>query len=265
PAELLGQWGVPLSSAMKTAIDNLRLLDELQFEHMPEGFWVAHARDGYESGRMATPDVFHRLNVSGDPVVIPAVRNGLLVAGSHDERALAAMASTAFDLMEGNSWITFTPYVHDGDRWSRFEVPASHSAHAPLRKLECVELREDYDGQRDLLLRVFGEDVFVPRLILSENDGRVKSFATWGEGVNALLPEAESVVFSLLDPDDPEAYGEMFDVPFSAVLEVVGHRISRILEVEPHRWLTEGFPTEEELEQLRARSEDELSDSTQHH
>lgn len=255
PTTQLRTWGVSLDVAMEQAISNLRDLEDLALERQPAGFYVARARDGYETGRMATPDHFHRLDLAGDPVVIPGVKSALLVAGSHDPDGLVAMADTALDLMRDGQWVSFSAFVHDGDGWAKFRPSYDHPVYERLRKLELIELREDYESQRPYLSRLFGEGVFVPQLILGEREERIRSFATWGEGVTALLPVAESIVFSLLDPDDPEAYGEMIDVSFDDMFEVVGHRIARVDQVQPERFQTESWPTEEELEELRARSD----------
>ncbi|MEO0814173.1 MAG: hypothetical protein AAFY60_15025, partial [Myxococcota bacterium] len=90
PSDQLARWDVDFKQAMERAVSNMRDLDELQLDRSPGGFYIAHAQDGYESGRMATPDLFHRLELAGDPVVIPSIRNALLVAGSEDEQALVS-------------------------------------------------------------------------------------------------------------------------------------------------------------------------------
>ncbi len=255
PRTQLEAWGVTLDEAMDRAVSNLRDLDELPFKRQPAGFYVAGARDGYETGRMATPDQFHRLELAGDPVVIPGVKQAFLLAGSRDEDALVAMAETALDLMQSGQWVSFNAFVHDGSGWAKFRPDFDHPVYDLLRKLELIELREDYESQRPYLARLFGKETFVSQLIIGEREGRVRSFATWGEGVTPLLPAAESIVFSLLDPDDPEAYGEMIDVPFDDALEIVGHRLARLEGVEPVRYCAESFPSAEEIEELRARSD----------
>lgn len=259
PPELLAVWNVDFKTAMHTAIDNLRGLDELSFSRSRSGFLVGHVQDGYEASRMATPDLFHRLALTGDPVVLPAARNAILVAGSHEPEALRGMAEAGIDLLEEARWISFSPYVHDGESWNRFLLPAEHPATAVFRKLELLELRHDYDAQRPALGKLFGENMFIPQLLVGERDGTVRSFATWGEGVSALLPKADYIVFSLLDPEDPEAYGEAFDVSFSDVREVVGHRLTRLAGVEPHRFMVDSFPNANELDRLRERSVDLVS------
>ncbi|MEO1173891.1 MAG: hypothetical protein AAFX94_17860, partial [Myxococcota bacterium] len=215
--ETLENWGISDQVALEQAVANMTDLAPVQTSSTESGFLVAHAADGHESARMATPEFFHGLGLSGDPVVIPAVRGAMLIAGLDDPAALQGMAEAAQDLLEQERWIGFTPYVHDGRRWKRLELPDEHPAAQSMRKLELMELREDYEAQRVPLGKLHAK-AFISKLIVRDENNDVRSFAAWGEGLKVLLPRADSYVFSLLNPDDPEEIGEMFDVPFGGRL-----------------------------------------------
>ncbi|MEM6533835.1 MAG: hypothetical protein AAF654_14535 [Myxococcota bacterium] len=251
--ETLETWGVSEKSALEQAVDNLRNLAPVQTSSTESGFLIAHAADGHESARMATPEFFHRLGLSGHPVVIPAVRGAMLIAGANDGEALLGMAEAAQDLLEQERWIGFTPYVHDGEQWSRLVLDHTHPAAQAMRKLALMELREDYEAQRVPLGKLH-EKTFISKLIVRDEDNTVRSFAAWGQGLKVLLPQADSYVFSLVDPDDPEEVGEMFDVPFVDVLEIVGDKLAVVENVEPLRYLAESFPDPEQIERLRDRA-----------
>ena len=123
----------------------------------------------------------------------------------------------------------------DGDEWT----PGCPTCRTPLQGVSATSppfLGQDYAEQKDLLDKMNiknGVDVFVATFsVVQAPDGRIFSYAVWAEGVDALLPETDMVVFTRRDGE--ASYGRM------AKGDGRGGRFDGALEIYPPRYRVTG-------------------------
>lgn len=243
PAATLEGWGLTLGEALELARENLAAISaDWAWERLAPGLWRSPWRDNHDAARLLlSPEIFAPLGLRGRPVAVAPHRDALLVCGSEDDAALAALAFHAEEEIKQPRRLSPATLVLGGaDRWSPFLPPPGSPARAGLRRCELLARKLDADEQGpfvERLLAARGEDVFVARLDLAvpppaweaapkltgEAAGEMFSSAVWTRGVDTLLPRAERVFF--MDLDLPEADQLLGWAPWERVETVAGGRL----------------------------------------
>ena len=244
----LTKWSVSFEQALDDALDNLRGLPEHGgWDQLAHGVWSGQWGDSYESSRILLPDLIHRLGVS-NPVAMVPFRNTLLVTSAHNEAGIALMANvTSAMASENNRWLSFRLLRLDGTRWTEAQAPAD--ARGALRALDLHGEADAYASQKQLLediLAARNEDVFVATCqLMQKEDGSVSSYAVWSEGVDALLPRADAVVFT---HHEGQVLTQVI-VPWATVQEHFAGLMERT-DHEPVRYRVRSYPDRTLLAQL---------------
>jgi len=201
----LREWNISLQPLLKRAIANLREISPVSFERDPAGFYISQYNDQYDCSRLLVPEVFDRLPLNGSPVVIPAVRNGMVVAGENDVSGLIAMSKFADEeILKATRPISYLPLVRRGADWVVFEP--DDPALEPLQEMRVKQMLWDYECQRELLQSYCdraGRDVHVAKVEPRKfNAGvRVRTFSTWAQGASTLLPRTDAVAIYQSDKE----------------------------------------------------------------
>lgn len=245
----LAEWGVSFDDAFEQATLNLRgQTDDEGWKPIQPGVWSGEWGDSYESSRLLLPDVIHRLGIK-DPVAMVPFRGAILVASAHDENGLERMLGIVEAAIETNNrWISFKPARLQDRTWSPFTPPPALQER--FRRLDISNVSSSYDQQKDMLDKKFekeGVDVFVATYSVLEREGRMMSWASWTQGVHALLPVADLVILGA--PEDKAM--PMLVVPWDRAREVVGH-LMQAPEFDPPRFRVREFPGTDEFARLRA-------------
>ncbi|MGA2063285.1 MAG: hypothetical protein ABSG67_22675 [Thermoguttaceae bacterium] len=230
--------------ALEIACKNLSQLS-LKFIGPPtgEGVYLSAAGDSYDGSRLILTDLIRQFHVKGEPIAMIPNRDNLVVAGSDDIEGLNAMLAMTTEALKEPRPISGIALRLDGDEWVPWLPDVSHSLYKEFQQLHLHSLGRDYAEQKDLLDKMNiknGVDVFVATFsIIQAPDGKIFSYAVWAEGVVALLPETDMVVFTRRD-------GETAMVERQKALDEVGDLMER-LEMYPPRYRVTGFPSEEQL------------------
>ena len=239
----LDAWGVTFYEAMEVARDNLREATP-GYAKVGDGFFAFVAGDSYDASRLVLSDLIATLEVDGDPVVLAPNRDGLLITGSDDEAGLAMLAGIGAQRLHEPYPMSGSPLILHHGEWLDWLPPAGH----PLRR-QFIDLRTDWLGpeytqQKQLLDAIHereGVDLFVASLSGLQRDGGERiTYCVWGQGITALLPEAEKVVFIA----DDQAVVALAD--WDHVRAVVDHRMHPT-EHYPARWRVDSFPDPAEV------------------
>src|SRR5262249_42466613 len=114
------------------------------------------------------------------------------------------------------------PLVLDGDAWVDWMPPPDHPTYGLFRDLELNFLGPGYAEQKKLLDALHERDgtgAFVASFSAVEKEGGAGvSYWVWGEGVDALLPVTQKVVFMNEGGNGPAAVGS-----WHRLREAVGH------------------------------------------
>ena len=251
----LQAWGVTFETAQAQALENLQLkADGRAFAPIGDGLFVSPWSDCFDASRLLLPRPFADLDIQGDPVVSSPNWNRLFVAGSdHLEGLLGVIVAGMTALAEEPRPLSGLPIVRRGGEWVDLELPRGHPAEAVLRKSRVVELSSLYETQKALLERKHerdGVDVHVATYNgLRDSADRYRSYSLWSKDVVALLPKTEQVSFF------DHTRGAEGRVELTADWDIVARHCSPIMKDAGYslrRFLVESFPTEAQMESMRA-------------
>lgn len=201
----LRAWGADFDALLQKARSNLLKRGGVEgFRALRPGFYRSLWQDGLDCSRVLLPGMLMGLPLQGDPVVVLAARDTLLVAGSEDPRALgwileAALQFAGEDPRSTNGCPLRLRHFH----WEPWEAGASHPAAHLLARVRRRRLMEEYSRQKTLLDRLHrqsGRTVAVAALQLERDPcGIMGSRTILPLGVEeGWLPEAD-----LLGVQDP--------------------------------------------------------------
>lgn len=245
--EALAARGEDEADALAAAREALGRRADAWVEAAP-GVWAAPADDPCGGARLLLPDAIGALPLRGAPVAVAPVTGRLLVAGSDDPEALAALASLASEAVteakrtarqdEIVSGVALRPSSAGG--WVPFlpDDPAD-AARAALNRLRQDALMSEY-AQLEPVARRAGEAIATLRLGRDGKTGAPTLVAMW-EREGQLLPPADHV-----------AVGRGGGA-WHRVLEVLGSRLEP-LGTHPPLWRAGALPSADEHAALRARA-----------
>ncbi len=250
PASQFADWGVSTDEAYDAARENIRAIGG-SFEGTAGRIYVGAWDDSYAASRIVAPEMIGKLNVRGRPVVALPNREFLIVTGSADHEALLQMARM-IGKAEGEprfeSGIVLS--LEDG-AWTPFLPPKDSPAYEALRRQHVASIWRDYDEQKRLLDELNeqrGVDMYIATFMAHEDRAthELSTMAAWTEGVEALLPRADSVGFTSGDPESAAVLGV---APWERVAEVAGD-LMEPTDYYPERWRVREFPTQERLDAM---------------
>jgi hypothetical protein len=198
------------------------------FEAVQPGLFTAEGLDFYQPSLLLMPEIFKSADVKGDVVAIPVTRNGLIVSGSRDEKALAIMARAAEGMYANDTRpLSLMPIILKAGIWSSYDAPQGVSP--SLDRLRIGAHVADYQDQKTELDGRFsktGRDIFVASIEKIQIEaGRFLTFTTLASGIEILLPKAQVVVIA--PPDMAKPFARRWE----DVMAVFG-----ALAVEPSTW-----------------------------
>jgi hypothetical protein len=248
----LDDWGVSFDEALGAAVRNLEEVSREPFDGPAPGVWRSPWRDNHDAARLVLTDVIRAHEVAGDPVVVVANRDTLLLTGSDDDEGLTRVAALAEEALGQPRAVSGRAVRLDGETWLPFLPGPGHPAHARFRELTVRSLGQDYADQAELLRALYekqGKDVFVASFsaIKEKDTGAVVSYCVWSEGVDSLLPRTDEVAF--YRPDAPEGKQVLARVPWETVAEVAG-ALMKPAGLYPERYRVRKFPGPRQLARL---------------
>jgi len=247
----LDDWGVGFDEALAAAGHNLLEMSASGLAGVRPGVWVSPWHDNHDASRLVLLDFVRQHEVEGDPVAMIPNRDTLILTGSDDQAGLASMASWAeegFDKPRPLSGIALRLVRTD---WVPFLPSTDHSEFERFALLRIRSIGQDYADQKrllDALHQKTGEDVFVASYSVCQSEtGDVLNYCVWSEGVDALLPRAETVFFiQTHGKKEEEMVG---NVGWERLVRIVGNLMER-LDIYPERYRVREFPSEEQLAAL---------------
>jgi len=242
-------WNLDLDEAFSIARDNLRSLPLVPFHPLAPGLFQAAWGDAYDSSRALLPELLHRLPLRGVPVFMVPTRDTLLVAGDRDPEAITAMLEHAKRRLEDGRIISWEVFSHEAQQVVPYPlIDAGHRRQqGELRLLVEHDVHASQKQLLDRLHEVQGEDIFVASFLVDSEQG--VSVCAWTRDVASSLPRTGRIAFVM--PDGPDRADTLF-VDWDLAMSVIGHLLKPDpRHIHPPRFLTSGFPDEDQLAQLR--------------
>ncbi len=244
PQSQLDEWGVTFYEALETARQNLESTD-FAFARIGEVLSASLTGDNYDASRILLLDLIRRLEVQGDHIAMVPNRDTLLIAGSADDVGLKLMLDIAEKTLseQPRPMLGMALRLVD-DGWVDWLPNASHPLFARFNTLALKYLYPEYAEQKQMLDAIHeqhGIDIFVASFSAVEKpSGDIVSYCLWSQGVDALLPRTQRVVFTR-EPD-----GIIALASWERVCEVAGDLLEPTDEY-PARFRVREFPSEEQL------------------
>jgi len=255
PASSLAEWGVDFERALSDATANLRAATVPRWEPMEGGFFRGNWNDSYDCSRLLLPEVFAALPLDGQPVAVVSARQDIFVASDRNPQAQLAMLLHARERLDvNNRWCSGSLIVLEGDHWKPYASPdaAVRQAEATLCN---VILSDAYGAQKQALEKAHaaeGNEIFVASFMAYQRqDASIFSICTYSEGVEALLPRTDRVVFLETNPDGSVKEPMLADLPWQTAHAIAGHLMEPV-DTYPPRFRVKAFPDASLREQLRA-------------
>lgn len=234
-SSMLEDWGVDLDTAIDAGVANWGEL-EARFTRVESAF-VGEGVD-LVATILAKPSVAFQL-VGGvrAVVVIPSPSDVVLVRA--DDVAGLDVTARVADVLAAQTErrVSVSPLVSDGTAWAEFSWPVdvAPAVHVLRRRWESLE----YAALREVLQAHYeqtGQDIFVAGCSLAKApDGRIVTYTSVTEGVNAVIPVVDDVVLVTLN-------GAVTKVTY-AQLEAAG-ALQPLENIQPPVMWVKHFPTE---------------------
>lgn len=246
----LDGWGVTVYEALETARQNLAETTD-GYTRIGEDVYSFITGDSYDSCRLLLVDEIRGFEMSGRPVAIVPNRDTVLITGEDDEGGLAILATVASEQIDQNYRLSGVALVLDGDEWVDWMPPEGHPLHGTFRDLETKFLWPEYRDQKELLDTLHKRDqveLFVTTYsaLQKKAGGALVSYCVWGEGVDALLPVTQKVIFMAQGQEKFAALGD-----WERVRAVVGDLMEETDDY-PKRFRVRQFPDAEALAAIGA-------------
>jgi hypothetical protein len=232
----LDELGVTFDDALGIAIGHLDEKGSHSFGQLAEGTFVTTCGDYYDASRVLIPEFFQQLPVNGNAVAIVQARSAVLVTGSKDIDGLAMIAGFALeDLADNERAVALNPIELVDGQWRPFAIAAHHPQ--ALKNLMPTQLAWAYNATKDTVQELLGDEIFVPTVLLVQQDGKAATAAVWAAGVPTACPLVDGIMIEE-DGDFPKLCRSLEDV-----LKVCGPFDEVTAFPHPRRWMLPGRMT----------------------
>lgn len=247
-------WGVPFEEAFATAVQNLREKTDtrLLIETEP-GVYHSRWGDSYDSARVHLTDLIYRLSLEGDPVAFIPNRDQLWITGHQNTQALQSFIAAAEETHFAAHPLSARLYLLEDGKWRPYppeELTLRTLCLNLLRKRAAV----DYDQQKKALESIHAKsktDIFVANyVVFKHKDGSFFSQTLWSNGVDSLLPEADTLALGI----DPKAKNFLM-VPWELAFPLLHDLMEREEGLAPVRYRVRTFPGTDRIAKLRIAAE----------
>jgi hypothetical protein len=247
----LKEWGLTFEELFAVGLERLRAATQPKFQ-AENGFLIGLWNDDYDSSRILLPELFRELAINGDPVFCLPNRLTLMVAGSADPEAAAAMMAKAEEIVQnGARRQNPSPLTYRGNHLTDFTIGVDSPLATPVQRANGISGLMYYDEQAQVLNALHektGKDIFVAKFKLNEvKSGGYCSYAVWSRDVLTLLPQTDFVIF--FDPVKPEPERILGWVKWADV-KAVADDLMLDTEMFPARFYVSGFPSAAQLEAM---------------
>jgi hypothetical protein len=257
-----GKWQVDAEEVFEEAHRNLAACQdgiEPFGEKASTPMWHVATGDDYESSRLLLPGWLSSFEgkVKGRPVAVVPDRKTLIVGGSEDAALLERMLMLAEEKARASPrYLSMVPYT-TGPTGTiiPFELPAGDPLEPALRRAYHLLAGTEYHSQKDHLNALYdrdGTDIFVASYgSIRGKDGIERSYTSWGEGIDSLLPKTELLAIGG-DGNGTEGGKWLALVPWEDVERIASGCLRLDPECDPPRYRTVRWPEPAQIAELRA-------------
>lgn len=243
-AEKAETWGETADAIFERAQANLAALPKPGWDDVGDGVFQIVSEVSFEESFALVADVWKTVPVKGDPVIALPNRGVLLATGADVPDGLTQLIAKAQRSIQEKPWplsALLLRRVHGV--WQPLELDARLAPAA--RTYAIVSDALMYSEQQRALEKCFehqGMDVYVGKFDLMRagaDTNELRSWCSWTEGVDSLLPETDVVVLGRKD----HAHKPIV-VPWADMARICKHHLQRTAD-DPPRFRVTSFPEAE--------------------
>ncbi len=187
--------GLSEGAAFEHAVANLRARSAGPWNKIAPGLLQSPWADYFDGARLACPELFSKLGLRGDPIVVVPNRCAALATGSEEREGLAALYGAATALMQEDRPVELTPLRLVGGAWS----PLGDADVAFLREaqtalfLSSIQAALDYELLQELLTPVLRERdlALTPLRAIKNESGLVTTVTELPTKPKVAIPRAD--------------------------------------------------------------------------
>lgn len=250
--EQVHDWGVSDADVFDRARANLAARAQLPATEerpaQPTAIRLVESGDDYWASHLLLDGWLAAMadQVGGWPVALLPDADSVLILPAEDPALLGEwLESIEQEYLAAEQPVSPQAYtVDETGRVVPLSVPVDHPLWNPVHRSTVVFASRTYKAQADSYVDDDLVESYVGSLLVADRpDGGVHSVAVWGEGVDALLPEADYIAFAFED-------GEHFAVPWEVAATATG--LAPAPGWQPVRYRVRSWPVPSVIERLRA-------------
>jgi hypothetical protein len=252
--EKFANWGVSPDEAYATAVQNLRdKTDTRLLVETEPGVYRSRWGDSYDSARILLTDLIYRLSLNGDPVVFVPNRDQIWITGHKNIQALQSFIVAAEETHFAAHPLSARLYLLADGKWCPY-LPEEPTLRTLCQNLLRKRSAVDYDQQKKALDVIYAKakmDIFVASYsVFKRKDESFFSQTLWANGVDSLLPEADTLMLGI----DPPAKNFLM-VGWERAFPLLHDLMVREKDLVPGRYRVRTFPGTDQIEKLRTIAE----------
>lgn len=249
----LEDWGVTPEDALAMAVENLAHSAAAPFGELATGVYAAQVGDCYDSGRLVLIDDIRDLPLVGDPVLLPANRDTLIITGEQDAAGLSILLDIAVQAAQQPRLDTLQPVVLREEGYEDWWPDDNHRLAAAWGELAVRNRGSAYAELKELLeatWRADGTDRFVASFgaVQLDEKARPYSYSMWAP-VDGLLPQTDLV--NVISSDEKTL--ALF-VPWQKLVDEAGDQLEEQKDLWPPLYRFRGAPDSETFAALAAHA-----------
>lgn len=195
----LWDWKMSFKQAMELAMENLRAISTRDFRVIEEGInlWVAAWPDEHTAARLLLPELFERLKVRGELVVMTPTADRMLVADSADRNALLGLFEISSSLRRQPRPIPMQPMVLRKEVWEPFVLKPNHPCYQEWHLFCLAAMNVTYEQDAERIFKSTKDAVFapIPEVVQDSQTGELYTKAIVPEGRRTSLPRCDYLEF----------------------------------------------------------------------
>jgi hypothetical protein len=200
---------------------------------------------------MVALDLIRQFEVEGDYLAMAPNRERLYVTGTDNREALEILLKFVEEDLSNERFISGMAFRLVGDEWQSWLPPEGHELRLRFNQLRLQTIGQNYADQAEMLNKRHqrdGVDIFVASYsgITDKATGNMTSYCMWSDGVEALLPETDEVMFATRDNGEIKMAAR---ADWQKVRQLAGH-LMEPQELYPERWRVREFPDANLLAEL---------------
>lgn len=256
----LFNWKLSIKGAMDIATVNLERISPPDFRQIQQGIslYVASWPDEHTAARLILPEIFTRLPIVGEVIVMAPSADRILVADSSDTNAIMLLFEISASLWQEPRPIPMQPMILRNGAWADFALPSDHPCYFEWRLFALAALNLAYEQEAERISVETKDAVFAGTLEVVQDitNGGIYTKCIVPEGRRSSLPRADYLEFFRQSANGQ--YESLGVCSLAKAREIMEGRMEDDPDAYPPRVTIKSFPDTAQIMRLGFEKESTL-------